>query len=88
MRGVGSIPTDGKTEAQACSAAKKMANDQAKTNCEAIASGGGYRNPVWKVRDQDCSCNKVNELVTTCVADFSASCTWEAKIQRQVEVCG
>jgi hypothetical protein len=88
VRGVGSIPNDGKTEAQACSAAKKMANNQAKLNCEAIADGGGYRNPVWKVRDQDCSCNKVNELVTTCIADLSASCTWEAKIQRQVEVCG
>jgi hypothetical protein len=88
VRGVGSIPTNGKTEAQACAAAKKMANDQAKANCEAIASGGGYRNPVWKVRDQDCSCNKVNDIVTTCVADFSAECRWEAKVQRQVEVCG
>ncbi len=88
VRGVGSVPNDGKTEAQACAAAKKMANAQAKTNCEAIAGNTGYRNPVWSVRDQDCSCNKTSDIVTVCVADLSASCSWESKIQRQVEVCG
>jgi hypothetical protein len=88
VRGVGSVPNDGKTEAQACAAAKKMANTQAKTNCEAITSNAGYRNPVWSVRDQDCSCNKTSDIVTVCVADLSASCSWENKIQRQVEVCG
>jgi hypothetical protein len=88
VRGVGSIPENGSTVAAACTAAKKMANDQAKTNCEAIAQGGGYRNPVWKVRDQDCACNKANDLVTVCVADLSASCTWEAKIPKQIEICG
>jgi hypothetical protein len=88
VRGVGSIPDSGSTIAAACSAAKKMANAQAKTNCEAIANGGGYRNPQWKVNDQDCACNKASDTVTVCVADLSASCSWEAKIPEQTEVCG
>jgi hypothetical protein len=88
VRGVGSTPENGTTNAAACAAAKKMANNQAKTNCEAIANGGGYRNPQWKVADQDCSCNKASDAVTVCVADLPASCTWEAKIPEQTEVCG
>lgn len=88
VRGVGSTPADGATAAQACTAAKRMANAQAKLNCEAIANNPGYRNPEWKVRDQDCSCNASNETVTVCVADFAASCTWESKIPETIEICG
>lgn len=88
VRGVGTTPADGASIAQACAAAKRMANAQAKINCEAIANNPGYRNPKWSVRDADCSCNATNESVTVCVADFAASCEWESKIPETVEICG
>lgn len=88
VRGVGSTPNDGTTSAQACAAAKRMANAQAKLNCEAIAGNPGYRNPKWKVRDADCSCNPSGDTVIVCVADFAASCEWESQVQESVEICG
>lgn len=88
VRGVGSTPADGANVAQACAAAKRMANAQAKLNCEAIAGNPGYRNPKWNVRDADCSCNASSDTVTVCVADFAASCEWESQIPETVEICG
>ena len=88
VRGVGSTPIDGTTIAQACSAAKRMANAQAKTNCEAIAGNPGYRNPKWDVRDADCSCNPSGDKVIVCVADFAATCEWENQVQESIEICG
>jgi hypothetical protein len=88
VRGVGSVPNDGKTQAQACSAAKAMARAQAETNCKAIANGGGYRNPQWTYDDRDCSCEQTDPIVTVCIVDAPASCRWKAKIPEQVEICG
>jgi len=88
VRGVGSIPESGKTKAAACAAAKEMAKKQAKANCDAIASGGGYRSPQWTVDDRDCACQEASPLVTICIVDSPATCRWEAKIPEQVEICG
>jgi hypothetical protein len=89
VRGVADTVSEGKrTQAEACAVAKATANKQAKINCEAIVNGGGYRNPVWTVLDKDCSCEKANDIVTTCIIDMAATCTWEAKIPEQVEICG
>lgn len=88
VRGVGDTLQNGPNEASACAAAKAMARAQAETNCRAIAANTGYRNPVWEVRDQDCSCNAASEAVTVCVADFAASCSWETLVPETVEICG
>jgi hypothetical protein len=89
VRGVGDTISEGKrTQAEACTAAKAMANKQAKINCEAIANNTGYRNPVWTVLDKDCSCEKTSDIVTVCIVDMAATCKWEAKIPEQVEICG
>lgn len=88
VRGVGSVPNDGKTQAQACAAAKAMARTQAERNCKAIADGGSYRNPQWTYDDRDCSCEQTSPIVTVCIVDAPASCRWEAKIPEQVEICG
>jgi len=88
VRGVASVPNDGKTQAQACAAAKAMARAQSETNCKAIANGGGYRNPQWTYDDRDCSCEQTSPVSTVCIVDAPASCRWEAKIPEQVETCG
>jgi hypothetical protein len=88
VRGVGSVPNDGKTKVQACAAAKAMARKQAEANCSAIANGGGYRNPQWTYDDRDCSCEETSPVATVCIVDAPASCRWEAKIPEQVEICG
>lgn len=88
VRGVGSVPDDGKTKEQACAAAKSMARKQAERNCTAIATGGGYRNPQWTYDDRDCSCDQTSPVVTVCIVDAPATCRWEAKIPEQVEICG
>jgi hypothetical protein len=87
-RGVGTVPDNGKTQAEACAFAKAMATKQAQTNCEAIAAGGNFRNPQWTASERDCSCESASPGVTVCIVDQPATCRWEAKIPEQTEICG
>lgn len=88
VRGVGTMPEQGATQAQACQAAKSMARKQAQANCEGIAGNPGYRNPQWTVRETDCTCTQTSPAATVCVVDMPATCTWEQKTMQQAEVCG
>jgi hypothetical protein len=87
VRGVGTIPSDGQTEKQACAVAGKMATDQSKVNCEAL-EGGTLRNTKWKVIERGCDCSKTSEVSTVCITDWAYDCSWEQKTTKSVELCG
>jgi hypothetical protein len=88
VRGVGSVPDNGKTPKEACAKAKKDIEAQAKLMCETITTNGGYRNAKWTVQDRDCACDSPNPNVTICIADLPYSCRWEMKVNETLEICG
>jgi len=90
LRGVGTVPDDGATEAQACNAAKAMARATAKRVCDGVVNNmpARNRNARLTMQDADCTCNDTSPVAKVCVVDMQANCVWETLTPESQEICG
>lgn len=75
------------TEAAACAAARRNAEETANRSCRAISSNEGYRNGRVTMVEGPCSCQQT-PAGYHCSADPSYSCVWEMRSMETVEICG